>query len=151
METRAKHFRYPQWRRLVIVLTAFSLMLGIASCAMFAETPKKKTEPVARSVVPSDSSSPKAGDVLVLVSDESSAYAGVTSVLQAQFGSGITIRNMQGDIMRMPATRQRIAAMPQRVVVAVGLLAAETASKLSGKSVVFCQVFNYAGSDLIQP
>jgi ABC-type uncharacterized transport system substrate-binding protein len=151
METRAKQFRYPLWRMHVIVLMAVASMMGVTSCATTTGSPKTITKPVVRSVPAIDISGPKNSDVIILVSDKSAAYAGVASILSAQMGAEITIHNMHGDITRMPATRQRIQAMPQRVVVAVGLLAAETASKLNGKSVVFCQVFNYAEYDLIQP
>ncbi len=91
-------------------------------------------------------------DVALLVSDEISAYTLVSSELQKHLGRRAKIYNFKGDPAKggqLIAQLQRSATEPQ--VVAIGLLAARAARALSGKQVIFCQVFDYADYGLIKP
>lgn len=151
MEIIANRTRHPMQRMLVIALMTIVIAVAMCSCAVTAKAPAVRVETPVQPVVPRDNGAPKAGDVVVLVSDDSPAYTGVASVLAAQIGPAVTVRNLRGEQANVLATRQRVQAMPQRIVIAVGMLAAETARDLNGKSVVFCQVFNYAEHDLIRP
>ena len=151
METIANSVRHPMQRALAIALMVIVSATVICGCALMTEAPKAHVETTPRNAHSGGQGSPKAGDIVVLVSDESPAYAGVASILGAQIGAGVTVRNLRGEHAKLPATRQLVQAMPQRVVIAVGMLAAEIARDLNGKSVVFCQVFNYAEHDLIRP
>lgn len=156
METVANSVRHPTQRALAIALMVIVSATVICGCALMTEAPKARVETTPRNAHSGGQGSPgqgspKAGDIVVLVSDESPAYAGVASILGAQIGAGVTVRNLRGEHAKLPATRQLVQAMPQRIVIAIGMLAAETARDLNGKSVVFCQVFNYAEYDLIRP
>jgi ABC-type uncharacterized transport system substrate-binding protein len=114
------------------------------------------TKPVARepAAVPAKApvrSTSTAADIVVLVSDDVPAYAQVASAIAGKLGKEIAIHNLHGDRARAAKFSQQIQASPRDVVIAIGMDAAETAHGLRGKSVVFCQVFNYEASNLVQP
>ncbi|MFQ6024204.1 MAG: hypothetical protein ACE5NW_15920 [Acidiferrobacterales bacterium] len=89
--------------------------------------------------------------VAVLVSNDVPAYTRVSDELAASLKGRAKIYRLNGD----PATSGEVVGQIQRSdrgqVVAIGLLAAKAARKLSGKQVIFCQVFNYQDYDLITP
>jgi ABC-type uncharacterized transport system substrate-binding protein len=56
-----------------------------------------------------------------------------------------------GDESTYPALQKKIESSREPVVVAVGLPAAQLARGLSGKKVIFCQVFNFEDAELVTP
>ncbi|CAN5321700.1 hypothetical protein BH11PSE11_BH11PSE11_28620 [soil metagenome] len=92
---------------------------------------------------------PAYADVILLLSDNKPSVMGVAQAVQAALGNRAEVINLGGD--RGSAAEKAAAAMAsQKIqVIAVGLLAAQTARQhLSAKQVVFCQVLNYEDFDL---
>ncbi len=128
-----------------------ALAFGVCGCVA---TSAPATKPVVREQAPVTAPAPAgatAADVELLVSDDVPAYALVASALVAKLGNGVPVRNLHGDAARAAKAREQVQASSRDVVIAIGMLAAETARGLRGKSVVFCQVFNYRDANLVQP
>jgi ABC-type uncharacterized transport system substrate-binding protein len=123
------------------------LAIGVWGCVA---TGAPATKPVVRGQAPAPAGA-SAADIEVLVSDDVPAYAQVASALAAQLGNSVPVRNLHGDSARVAKAREQLQASSRNVVIAIGMLAADTARGLRGKSVVFCQVFNYQDANLVQP
>jgi len=90
-------------------------------------------------------------DVAILVSRDIPAYTGVSSKLAAQLGDRAEIYTLDGKPATMTAAVNKIQRSERDQVVAVGLQAAKAARRLSGKQVIFSQVFNYEDNGLVTP
>lgn len=115
------------WARALLVL---GLALSLVSCA----TPQHK---------------PTVQSIAVLLSDESPAIRGVSREISRQADVPLEILQLAGGGAAQRDVVRRIQAGPHDTVIAVGLAAARAARSLSGKRVVFCQVFNYEHSGLV--
>lgn len=122
------------------------VVLGLAGCAL-APTERGKPahpEPSARPAI-------DAKNLVILQSDDSPAFAGVSRAIAAKVPGNVPVFSVRGN----PAAEAKVARQLRRrddqVVVAVGLDAALVARKLRGAKVVFCQVFNYEDFDLLTP
>lgn len=91
-------------------------------------------------------------DVILLLSDNKPSVMGVAQAVQAALGNRAEVFNLGGDRSGAAEKAALAQASPKHQVVAVGLLAAQTARQyLSSKQVIFCQVLNYEDFDLITP
>jgi ABC-type uncharacterized transport system substrate-binding protein len=86
--------------------------------------------------------------VAILVSADIPAYTRVSSELRKRLGQRAKVYNLNGDPGEARKAVAQIQSAAYEQVVAVGLVAARASRELSGKQVVFCQVFNYADDDL---
>jgi ABC-type uncharacterized transport system substrate-binding protein len=88
-------------------------------------------------------------DVILLLSDSKPSVIGVAQAIQAALGNRAELINLDGE-RRGAAEKAALAlASPRQQVVAVGLLAAQTARRyLYSKQVIFCQVLNHEDFDL---
>lgn len=138
-----------RWLRSGRAILLGALAIGISGCMA---TSAPATKPVVRDQLPAPArSAPGAADIEVLISDDVPAYAQVASALSAKLGNGVAVRNLHGDAAQAAKAREQVQASSRNAVIAIGMLAAETARGLRGKSVVFCQVFNYQDGNLVQP
>lgn len=87
--------------------------------------------------------------LIVLLSDGTPAFAGVQREITKKYPRKFATYTL-GDESTYPALRKKIESAND-VVVAVGLPAAQLARGLSGKKVIFCQVFNYEEAELVAP
>jgi len=85
----------------------------------------------------------------VILSDNTSAYTEVARELTRQHDSRVEIFRIDGDSARSLEVQQRVQQSDRTVVVAVGLAAAQMATRLVNKQVIFCQVFNYEDARLL--
>ena len=91
------------------------------------------------------------GDLVILQSDGSPAFAGVTRALGKKVKGSVPVLSLTGHPATDAEMVQQLRRYHERIVVAVGLNAALVARKLSGTKVIFCQVFNYEDFDLLTP
>ncbi len=91
-------------------------------------------------------------ELILLLCDDKPSIAGVAHAIASQYGGKIRTFNLGGDRSLSAGVAATIRDADSRQVVAVGLLAAQTARNyLSSKQVVFCQVINYEEFDLVTP
>jgi ABC-type uncharacterized transport system substrate-binding protein len=88
--------------------------------------------------------------IAIIVSDNSPAFVGVQREIGKKFPQRVEIFTL-GDESKYAAARNKIQSSDLPVIVAIGLPAAQLAQGLSGKKVIFCQVFNYEDTDLVTP
>jgi ABC-type uncharacterized transport system substrate-binding protein len=88
--------------------------------------------------------------IAVVLSSREPAYLGVAEALAQQFGD-FTVYDLANLVEPPVATFRRIRDTNARVVVAIGLRAAVSATSLSSVPVVFCQVFNRGDHNLLSP
>lgn len=128
--------------------------IGLVSCVMPEKPAPAPAKPVVK-VKPQPKPKPKAEPVLpkvaVVLSNDSVAFSGLGKLLIKQLGKRAKLYNMDGDATKGGRLRKQIQAADHEQVVAVGLLAAQMASTLKKKQVVFCKVFNYKDNDLLRP
>jgi ABC-type uncharacterized transport system substrate-binding protein len=86
----------------------------------------------------------------VLLSDSSPAFAGVQREIEKKYPQRVETYALGGE-NTYPAMQKRIQSSDQPVVVAIGMPAARMARELTGKKVIFCQVFNYEDAELVTP
>lgn len=124
-----------------------SLCLGVflAGCAALPPAPSGHA---ARA--PSPAVRPLPG-IAVLQSDASAPYADVTNAIAQQWQGVVEIYRLHADADQNAGTLREIQASAKPIVIAVGLPAASQARQLSGKKVIFCQVFNYEDANLLTP
>lgn len=120
---------------------SIGLLLLLASCAGL---PSARTAPAPRPLAP-------APGLIVLQSDESPAYAHVTQALVARWKGKVEVFQLNPYLEADAETQARVQSSAKQLVVAVGLPAARHARRLTGKKVVFCQVFNYEQAKLVTP
>lgn len=89
--------------------------------------------------------------IAILLSDGSPAFAGVQREIAKNYRRRIETFNLNGDESMSADMQKKIQSSDRPVVVAVGLPAARLARSLSGKKVIFCQVFNHEDTDLVTP
>ena len=84
------------------------------------------------------------------MSDRSPAFVDVQREIAKRYQDRIQNHYLDNNA-DMNAVRRRVQVSDIPVVVAIGLPAARVARNLSGKHVVFCQVFNYEDTKLVTP
>lgn len=89
--------------------------------------------------------------LVILVSDDSPAFTNIADAIQRRVRSPAEVHVLNSDARRTRGALQAIQRSPRSTVVAVGLPAALAARGLTGKDMVFCQVFNYEAHNLISP
>jgi ABC-type uncharacterized transport system substrate-binding protein len=88
--------------------------------------------------------------LVVLLSDSTAVFAGVQREIGKKYPRKLETYIL-GDESMYPAVQKKIESSGEPVVVAIGLPAARLARGLSGKKVIFCQVFNYEDAELVTP
>lgn len=88
--------------------------------------------------------------VVLLVSDSTPAYTRVADALKERLSVPPRVLRLKGDARQADAAVQRLADNDDTIV-AIGALALQTARRLNGRHVVFCQVFNYEEPGLLAP
>ena len=96
---------------------------------------------------PPQATAPAPG-LTVLLSGSSPAFAGVQREIEKKFPRRVDTYTLDGKSL-YSAVQTKIQASDPPVVVAIGLPAARLAQGLSGKKVIFCQVFNYEDAELV--
>lgn len=122
------------------------LVLLLAGCAGSLSMPDPRVQlphSAARTSV--------ATGVILLQSDDSPAYAEVTREVVRQWKGDLEIVHLNDDGELSSDARALVQNSTKKLVIAVGLNAAREAARLSGKKIVFCQVFNHEEHDLVRP
>lgn len=117
--------RRPAWTAWLLFLFAFLA----TACAAFQPKP--------------------APGIAILVSDRSPAFVGVQREIEKRYPHRIESHYLGGNEAANSAVQKKIQSSDIPLVVSIGLPAARVARGLSGKRVVFCQVFNYEDTDLV--
>ena len=87
--------------------------------------------------------------IAILMSDRSPAFVGVQREIEKRYSQRIESYYLGSNDATYPAVQKKIQSSDIPLVVSIGLPAAQVARGLSGKRVVFCQVFNYEDTDLV--
>jgi ABC-type uncharacterized transport system substrate-binding protein len=87
--------------------------------------------------------------IAILMSDRSPAFVGVKREIEKRYPHRIENHYLGGNETANSAVQKKIQSSDIPLVVSIGLPAARVARGLSGKRVVFCQVFNYEDTDLV--
>jgi ABC-type uncharacterized transport system substrate-binding protein len=124
---------FPRWKEWRTGCLLISLCAALAGC--FPSPPVTPPAP--------------APGLIVLLSDGTPAFAGVQREITKKYPRKYATYTL-GEESTYPALRKKIESAND-VVVAVGLPAAQLARGLSGKKVIFCQVFNYEEAELVTP
>jgi putative ABC transport system substrate-binding protein len=111
------------------------------------ETEKPKTKSPREPLIPLQA----LPGVAILVSKDIPAYSQVSSELAKRLQQRHNMYWLNGDPVKNAEVIDRIQRSEHVQVVAIGLRAARAAQKLSGKQVIFCQVFNYQDYELVTP
>lgn len=88
--------------------------------------------------------------ISIILSDNSPVFADVQREIRKKFRHRVETYTL-GEASTYPAVQKKIESSDEPVVVAIGLPAARLARGLSGKKVIFCQVFNYEDAELVTP
>ncbi len=123
--------------------------LGIALLLLVAGCVRWPTTPTSQAPASRPAASPPG--LIVLQSDESRAYADVTQAIIARWKGRVEVYQLNPYLEIDEETQARVQSSARQLVVAVGLPAARHARRLTGKKVVFCQVFNYEQAKLVTP
>jgi ABC-type uncharacterized transport system substrate-binding protein len=89
--------------------------------------------------------------IAILISDRSPAFVGVQREIEKRYSQRIENHYLGSGETENSAVQKKIQSSDIPLVVSIGLPAARMARGLSGKRVVFCQVFNYEDTDLVTP
>lgn len=111
------------------------LVLGVLLSGCFATAPAPAPAP---------------SGLVVLLSDGSPAFAGVQRELRKKYSQPMETYTL-GNETAYSTVQKKIQSAPESMVVAIGLPAARVARGLTGKKVIFCQVFNYEDEELVTP
>jgi ABC-type uncharacterized transport system substrate-binding protein len=87
--------------------------------------------------------------IAILMSDRSPAFVGVQREIEKRYSQRIENYYLGSGETANSAVQNKIQSSDIPLVVSIGLPAARVARGLSGKRVVFCQVFNYEDTDLV--
>lgn len=87
--------------------------------------------------------------IVVVLSDGSSAYMEVARELAREYGGNVEVFRGDDSGQRSSELQQRVQRSGKTIVVAVGLPAAQLATRLVNKRIIFCQVFNYEDARLL--
>lgn len=93
----------------------------------------------------------KKSKVAIILSAGTPAYTEIAEALSKKLGNRARTYNLDNDIANTKAVLKKVRRSGSEQVVAIGLMAAKTASALKNTQVVFCQVFNYEGENIIKP
>jgi ABC-type uncharacterized transport system substrate-binding protein len=117
----------------------------LTSCAVGEKPPVfSKPEPVPKQSAMKPPPAPrKLPRVTIIVSDDVSAYSGITDELAAQLPERPVIINLQGNKPSGTELIDKINQSGNRHIVAIGSLAAQAVRQYTAGPVIFCQVFNY--------
>jgi ABC-type uncharacterized transport system substrate-binding protein len=131
-------------RRLGTV-TALAMILTLAGCVTAPAPSVPDVAEPAQPVIP-----PPPRNLVIVQSDASPAFAGVTRAIAAKWkDGGATIYSV--DAHADADLTRRLQQHEGAVVIAVGLGAALAVRKLRNTRAIFCQVFNYDDYDLLTP
>ncbi|MEK6550321.1 MAG: ABC transporter substrate binding protein, partial [Pseudomonadota bacterium] len=123
----------PAWRQGVALLA----MVWLSGCSMFG---------------PSDPSAhDRANSLVILLSDESPAYRRVAQEVASRAGRPVVNFRLDGTLASQEDVIRRLQRSTYSTVVAIGLPAARSARRLTGKRVVFCQVSSHEEESLVSP
>ena len=86
--------------------------------------------------------------IAIILSDSSPAFVGVQRAIGEKFTQRVEAHTL-GEESTYSLVRKKIQSSDLPVIVAIGLPAARLAQDLSGKKVIFCQVFNYEDTELV--
>ncbi len=90
--------------------------------------------------------------IVLFLSDDIPAYQTIaTQIVQRGGASEFRIVNLNGDRKISLANLVEIKEFNPDKIVSIGLLAAKISRQLADTPMVFCQVFNYLGHDLLSP
>ena len=87
----------------------------------------------------------------ILQSDESPAYHRVAQEISNRAGKPVVVYRLDGTAARQEDVLRHLQRSTHATVVAIGLPAARTARRLTGKHVVFCQVSSHEEVGLLSP
>ncbi len=90
-------------------------------------------------------------DIAIILSGNVPAFTGVSREIQKRYKNPVEIFNLDNREDVSSQMLHKIQASASPVVVAIGLPAARLARRLSGKKVIFCQVFNYEEQEFTSP
>jgi ABC-type uncharacterized transport system substrate-binding protein len=82
--------------------------------------------------------------IIILVSDDLPAYSAVVNDIRKKLTKQPIIINLKGNAVTDTVTPELLHQTDKHQVVAVGLIATQTAMRLNASQVVFCKVFNYS-------
>jgi ABC-type uncharacterized transport system substrate-binding protein len=117
----------------------------LAGCSMIEKLPGFDTStptPAPRIEKPPPSPRPLP-PVTILLSDDLPAYSGIADELSTRLTEPTVVISLHGDSDSNAVTPELLQQTDKRPVVAIGPLAAQTATRLTAGQIVFCQVFNY--------
>jgi ABC-type uncharacterized transport system substrate-binding protein len=86
--------------------------------------------------------------IAIILSDNSPAFVGVQREIGKKFPHQMETYTL-GDESTNSVAQKKIQSSGQPMIVAIGLPAARMARELTGKKVIFCQVFNYEDAELV--
>lgn len=89
-----------------------------------------------------------AKEIAILLSEETPAFADVAREIAGRYKGAAEIYRLDADDATATRIQRAIQTSHQSAVVAVGLPAAMLAKSLTGKHVIFCQVFSYEDAGL---
>ncbi len=89
--------------------------------------------------------------VAIILSDNKPAYTEIAKAIAKKLGDRASLYHLNNDMTRGKPVLDKVRKSGSEQVVAIGLLASQTASLLKNTQVIFCQVFNYEGKNLIKP
>jgi ABC-type uncharacterized transport system substrate-binding protein len=144
------HHRY---LRLLFYFSMGALMASCAAPPRLQHTSAVKKPAVVERQSSQEPNSPSAfvKDLVVLQSDKSPAFAGVAKEITKQWKGPVETHSLNVNPAAFADIQSKIQLSDKQVIIAIGMPAALMARKLSGKKVIFCQVFNYEDFDLVTP
>jgi ABC-type uncharacterized transport system substrate-binding protein len=89
--------------------------------------------------------------MVIVVSNDAPAFSQVAREITHRYPVGAEIWRVGDSDAARARTLRRLQESEVRLVVAIGLPAALAARTLSGKRVIFCQVFHYEDNNLVTP
>lgn len=133
------------------------LVLSLSGCAL---QPKNITvqspEPVKKKVIVKKKAPVKKKVIVeptrvaIILSDSKPAYTEIAKAISKKLGDRASLYNLNNDIRRGKPVLDKVRSSDSEQVVAIGLLASQAARTLKNTQVIFCQVFNYEGENLIK-
>ena len=112
-------------------------LLGLAGCALQQGIESQRRVP------------PPSDPVAIVASNQFPNYSKVVAKLSRRLGRRAQVYQLNNDPKRAAEVARLLKNSSQRAVIAVGLLAARTMARRSGKQLIFCQVFNYERAGLL--
>ncbi|MFQ5993537.1 MAG: ABC transporter substrate-binding protein [Acidiferrobacterales bacterium] len=113
--------------------------------------PVEPQEAIPPRPMPAQPIAPISSPVAIIVSKDIAAYTRIADALATRLRQRGKVYRLHGSRAANDKVISEIQRSNRQQVVAIGLRAAKAARQLSGKQVIFCQVFNYQDYDLITP